>query len=213
MYMLHKKHPSMSPSGSGSSRGRGRKRSRSSDKEPPALTAADAAAWFAGRLPDDWFVEPPTVEVDRDEILVVGELPKPKVSRSKADDKDADDELDPEVAANARIAGFREDTREQRMAIADEAQRRFGRTVSWGAACGETEIHFTVANVPVMTRLHLPERQVLDTLIESGVARSRSEALAWCVNLVGKNEADWIDKLRSAMAAVEEVRDEGPASG
>lgn len=212
MQILHKhhhrinSHPTMSPPRGG---GRGRGRTRSSEKEPPALSTSDAVAWFAGRLPDDWFVEPPTVELDRDEILVVGELPMPKVARSGDDDAD-DEAIDPQVAAEARISGFREDTREARMAIADEAQRRFGRTVSWGATCGDTEARFTSANVPVMTRLHLEERQVLDTLIDAGVARSRSEALAWCVKLVGQNEAGWIDKLRTAMAAVEEARNEGP---
>ncbi len=56
----------------------------------------------------------------------------------------------------------------------------------------------------------MPERAVLDTLLDAGVARSRSEALAWCVRLVGRHEKDWIDQLREAMATVEAVRAEGP---
>jgi len=44
------------------------------------------------------------------------------------------------------------------------------------------------------------------------VARSRSEALAWCVRLVGKNEEAWIGRLREALVSVEQVRAEGPAS-
>ena len=72
------------------------------------------------------------------------------------------------------------------------------------------ERRFTVANVPVMTRLLLDERQVLDTLIDAGIARSRSEALAWCVKLVGANQAEWIDQLRDAVAGVGTVRAEGP---
>jgi hypothetical protein len=169
----------------------------------------EVEAWFAGRLPDDWFVEPPTVQIDRDEIVVIGELAEPQL---KATD-DADDTVDPEVARSARISGFREDTRDQRMRVAEEAQARWDRIVSWGASCGERHEVFTNANVPVMTRLRIDERQILDTLIDAGVARSRSEALSWCVELVGKNESDWIGKLRDAMTTVEEVRSEGPASG
>jgi hypothetical protein len=63
-----------------------------------------------------------------------------------------------------------------------------------------------------MTRLRMSERAVLDTLVDAGVARSRSEALAWCVRLVGKNEEAWIDRLREALVSVEQVRAEGPAS-
>ena len=82
--------------------------------------------------------------------------------------------------------------------------------MSWGVRCGDAERRFTVANVPVMTRLLLDERQVLDTLIDGGIARSRSEALAWCVKLVGDKQAEWIDELRQALVAVEKVRAEGP---
>jgi hypothetical protein len=63
-----------------------------------------------------------------------------------------------------------------------------------------------------MTRLRMPERRVLDTLIDAGVARSRSEALAWCVRLVGENEGEWIGRLRDAFEAVQAVRREGPAA-
>ena len=56
-------------------------------------------------------------------------------------------------------------------------------------------------------------RRVLDTLIDAGVARSRSEALAWCVRLVAQHEADWIAELRDAMSKVEEVRRRGPGGG
>jgi len=65
----------------------------------------------------------------------------------------------------------------------------------------------------VMTRLRMREREVLDTLVEAGVARSRSHALAWCVRLVGENESEWIAKLRDAMQDVAKVRAEGPGSG
>jgi hypothetical protein len=56
----------------------------------------------------------------------------------------------------------------------------------------------------------MPERAILDTLVAGGVARSRSDALAWCVRLVGMHQADWIDKLREALVKVEEARRKGP---
>jgi len=98
------------------------------------------------------------------------------------------------------------------MQIADEAERQFGRKVAWGASSGDVKRLFTTMSVPVMTRLRLPERQVLDTLVESGVARSRSDALAWCVRLVGKHEADWMQDLRDALVHVQKVRAEGPTT-
>ena len=160
--------------------------------------------WFAGRLPEGWFDGPPSVETDRDEILVVGALPDVDLGAEASTDAVA-------AARAARIERFREDTRAQRMAIADEAQHRFRRKVSWGARCGDVERHFTTVALPVMTRLRKREREVLDTLVESGVARSRSHALAWCVRLVGDNQAEWIGKLRDALGEVEKVRSEGPA--
>ncbi len=162
-------------------------------------------AWFAGRLPDGWYTGTPQVTVDDDEVLVVGTLPDLTL------DKDVSEE-DRRTAEQARVTRFREDTRDERMRIADEAQSAFGRHVSWGARVGDTDEQFTTASVPVMTRLRIDERQVLDTLIDAGVARSRSEALAWCVRLVGENEASWIADLRSAFEQVERVRAQGPSS-
>ena len=98
------------------------------------------------------------------------------------------------------------------MRIAREAERRFGRKVAWGAQAGSTREVFANLAVPVMTRLRQPERQVLDTLVDSGVARSRSEALAWCVRLVGRHTEDWLAELRAAMESVERVRRTGPAA-
>jgi len=179
-------------------RGRGR------GGAPDVPDAADAAAWFAGRLPEDWFTGAPTVTVDRDEILVVGELP--------ALTDEFDDDAARAAAESGRIARFREDTRLARMEIARQAQFRYGRAISWGASLGSTEELFTTLSAPVMTRLRQPERQVLDTLVDAGVARSRSEALAWCVKLTGQNTETWLAKLRNAMAGVEKVRAEGPDS-
>jgi hypothetical protein len=71
-------------------------------------------------------------------------------------------------------------------------------------------ILFTHIAVPVMTRLRQSERRVLDTLVDAGVARSRSDALAWCVRLVDEHADEWLAKLREAMAQVDDLRAEGP---
>jgi hypothetical protein len=159
--------------------------------------------WFAGRLPDEWFTGPATVAADREEILVVGALAEPEYPSGA-------DEAAVAAARLARIQRFREDTREQRMRIADEAENNTGRKVAWGARCGDEEKTFTTLAVPVMTRLRMRERQTLDTLVGAGVARSRSDALAWCVRLVRDHEGEWIDQLRTALVAVEEARATGP---
>jgi hypothetical protein len=196
----------MTPRAEGTPGGPARGRRRSS-QPPPSGPEQERliGAWFAGRVPGDWFEGSPRIEIDGDEILVVGSLPPPDLAPGAAEDE-------VRVAEQARIAGFREDTRTARMRIAEEAQPAFRRVVSWGAECGGSRVHFTTAGVPVMTRLRMGDRRVLDTLIDAGVARSRSEALAWCVRLVGDHEAEWIAELRDAMAAVEEVRNRGPRS-
>ena len=84
--------------------------------------------------------------------------------------------------------------------------------MSWGVTCGTVSEMFTTLSVPVMTRLRQSERRVLDTLVDAGVARSRSDALAWCVRLTGENTDAWLSRLRAALRAVEEVRDEGPSA-
>ena len=160
--------------------------------------------WFAGRLPDGWFTGAPEVRVDREEVLVVGTLAEPEVEKGAGGDAVA-------AARVARIKRFREDTRDERMRIADEAEHLFGRTVAWGAGCGDVRRVFTSLALPVMTRLRMDDRAVLDTLVDANVARSRSEALAWCVRLVGRHEGDWIRQLRDALTKVEQVRGDGPA--
>jgi len=159
--------------------------------------AKDAASWFAGRIPDEWFTGDLSVTVDRDEITVIGELPAPG--------------SDEAAAAEGRITRWREDTRGQRMKIADEAQAKYGRSVAWGAKIGATGRLFTHLAVPAMTRLGQSERQVLDTLVDAGVARSRSEALAWCVHLVGEHTDEWLSGLREALSEVERLRGQGPS--
>jgi hypothetical protein len=159
--------------------------------------------WFAGRLPADWFTDPVEVTTDRDEILVMGTIAPPELS--------ADDAAEVRSSAvAARIGGFREDTRARRMKIADEAQHRFGRTVSWGVVCDDQRVAFTTLSVPAMTRLRQRERRVLDTLVDAGVARSRSHALAWCVRLVADRQDEWLRDLRDALTKVEQVRADGP---
>ncbi len=167
------------------------------------MTEAQLAAWFAGRVPEGWFTGPPAVTTDRDEILVVGTLAEPEV----AADADA---AARQAARRARMQGYREDTRQARMRIADEGEARFGRKVAWGARCGDQEAVFTTLSVPVMTRLRMGERRALDTLVDAGDARSRSDALAWCVRLVREHQGEWIDQLREALTHVEAVRAEGP---
>jgi hypothetical protein len=162
--------------------------------------------WFAGRLPDGWFTGPPEVTYDREEILVVGALPEPELGA------DLDDEART-AARLARVESFREETRAARMRVADAAEQKFGRKVAWGVRCGGDHVVFTSLSVPVMTRLRMDERAVLDTLVEASVARSRSEALAWCVRLVRDHEADWIEQLREALAHVDEARAAGPEPG
>ena len=79
-----------------------------------------------------------------------------------------------------------------------------------GAECGDLRVLFTTVSVPAMTRLRMPERRVLDTLVDAGVARSRSHALAWCVRLVAEKQDEWLKDLRDALTHVEKVRGEGP---
>jgi hypothetical protein len=154
-------------------------------------------------LPEDWFVGAPSVTVDREEIVVIGELATPEVPADA-------DETAKRSAALGRIGRYREQTREPRIQIADEAEARYGRKIAWGAAIGDTQVLFTHLAVPVMTRLRQDERRVLDTLVDAGVARSRSEALSWCVKLVGEHTDEWLANLRAAMSEVDKVRSEGP---
>jgi hypothetical protein len=175
--------------------------------------SAEVQAWFAGRLPDDWFTEPAEVIVDREEITVVGTLPAPEAGPADGEGGEGgtNGAEATRAAAEGRIKRFREQTREQRIEIAREAEHRFRRKVAWGARCaGEGEM-FTTLSVPVMTRLRQSERRVLDTLVDAGVARSRSDALAWCVRLTGEHADAWLAELRDALRRVEEVRSQGPA--
>ena len=179
----------------GGPEGRGRRGGWQDADLPPADDAAD---WFRGRLPEGWFSEI-DVRTDREEITVMGTL-----SDEQAEGADG-------AAAEGRIGRFRSETKAERIEIALEAQARYQRKVSWGVRLGDTEALFTHVAAPVMTRLRQPERQVLDTLVDAGVARSRSDALAWSVRLVGEHADEWLGQLRDAMAEVDKLRGEGPA--
>jgi hypothetical protein len=182
-------------------RGRGRGGWGPGGGGEPLPATDDLAAWLAGRLPDEWVAAaPPATTVDRDEILVVLTLPPVEAGDGQR------------AAEEGRVNRFREETRDARVRVAQEAEARYGRKVAWGVTVGETTALFTALSVPVMTRLRQPERQVLDTLVDAGVARSRSDALAWCVRLVGRHQEEWIASLREALVAVEEARAQGPES-
>jgi hypothetical protein len=204
----------------------------STEQQSKAGNVSDQVhGWFLGRLPDGWFTGPVQVLVDREEITVIGTLPA--VSGSQAETVSgtgsaagdaagadagesgegesgttADAGLDAMVAGRSRR--FREETREARIEIAREAESLFSRKVSWGVMCEDRKVMFTTLSVPVMTRLRQAERRVLDTLVDAGVARSRSDALAWCVRLVGQHEDAWLADLREALRRVEHVRADGP---
>ena len=188
---------------------------RTEQGEAAADTAAQIRGWCLGRLPDGWFTGPPEVIVDREEITVIGQLPpsaegEPGPAGEEGAGGSGEGEADAVAAGRSRR--FREETREARIGIAREAERRFGRKVSWGVVSEGRKVMFTTVSVPVMTRLRQAERRVLDTLVEAGVARSRSDALAWCVRLVGEHEDSWLSALRDALRQVEQVRAEGPRS-
>jgi hypothetical protein len=186
-------------------RGRGMRGRWMHGHENAEFSEEDVVGWFTGRLPQDWYSGSPDITFDRDEVLVVGTLPDVSMGENPSPATLA-------AARAGRIKQHREDTREARMRIDREAQHRFGKKVSWGAVCGDVHELFTTVALPVMTRLRMPERQVLDTLVESGVARSRAHALAWCVRLVGEHQAEWIESLRHALSNVEKARSEGPTT-
>jgi hypothetical protein len=161
--------------------------------------------WFTGRVPQAWQQDPVDVVVDREEIIV-------RLTLTDVDLPDKTPAAEADEARAGRTKAFREETRENRMVIAREAEHRFERKVSWQVTLGGRTELFTHVSAPVMTRLRQPQRQVLDTLVDAGVARSRSEALGWCVRLVAQHENDWLSELRTAMSGVADVRAQGPAA-
>jgi len=165
----------------------------------------EVARWFAASLPSDLYGGPLEVRVDREEVLLVGPVAEPQLPEGTSPGVRT-------AACTAEVHRFREATRETRTKVAVEAEHLFGRKVSWGATCGPVQVLFTSLSVPVMTRLRLTEREVLDVLVDASIARSRSEALAWCVRLVGQHEGEWLSELQEALSHVAKVRTAGPRS-
>ena len=169
--------------------------------------------WFAGRLPEAWRRTPADVTVDREEITVI--LTQPDVETGALGEGSGEGtglRRARRGPGRTDAAAFREETREQRMEIAREAQHRFERKVSGESASARATRRPRAVDPrlrPGDARLRQPQRRVLDTLVESGVARSRSDALAWCVRLVGQHEGDWLAELREAMESVADVRGAG----
>jgi hypothetical protein len=167
------------------------------------------AGWFAGRLPAEWQAAPADITIDREELTVRLTIPDVELG-------DDASEVTRSEARAGRAKAFREETRTKRMEIAREAEHRYDAKVSWGVTLGHgDEQHselWTHVAAPVMTRLRQPQRLVLDTLVDAGVARSRSDALAWCVRLVGQHADEWLGELREAMQSVADVRSKGPAA-
>lgn len=160
---------------------------------------SEIQGWLSGRIPAEWEATVAALQMDEHEVLLTLRL------------KDVENvEGDLEAARLGRIQQFRESTRDARIQISQEAQRKFTKVISWGAECGDTRQLFTHLALPVMTRLRLSEREVLDALVSAGIARSRAHALAWCVALVRQHQGDWLQELREAMESVERVRAEGP---
>src|ERR1700727_1612621 len=168
-----------------------------------AVPGDEVRGWFAGRLPAGWFTGAPEVLVDREEITVVGPLGDPDLGADASPAAQA-------AEVDGRARRFREETRDNRIEIAREAEVKFSRKVSWGVICAGRKVMFTTLTVPVMTRLRQSERRVLDTLVDAGVARTRRDALAWCVRLTGEHADAWLAELRDALRRVEEVREQGP---
>ena len=173
--------------------------------EKHVSTVERLRGWFTGRMPAEWLDGALEVKLDREEITVIVPIAAPQTAEGASDAEQA-------AAWDGRSRRFREETRQHRIEIAQEAEHAYGRKVSWGVRSGDRAIMFTTFSVPVMTRLRQPERLVLDTLVDAGVARSRSDALAWCVRLVGEHEDAWLGELREALQRVEQIRAEGPRS-
>ena len=173
--------------------------------EQHASTVERLRGWFTGRMPEEWLDGALEVKLDREEITVIVPIAVPQTTEGASEAENA-------AAWEGRSRRFREETRQHRVEIAREAEHTYGRKVSWGVSAAERVVMFTTFSVPVMTRLRQNERRVLDTLVDAGVARSRSDALAWCVRLVGEHEDAWLGDLRQALQRVEEIRAEGPRS-
>ena len=168
-----------------------------------AASTNEITGWVSGALPPDLYQGPPSIDVDVDEILVVGDVGAPEVPEGL-------DAQGTTAAEQARIARFREETRDRRIAVARQAEARYGRPISWGATAGATTERFTSVHARIATRLGLDHRKVLDRLVAAGIAKSRGQALAWCVDLVQKNEEAWLTRLKEALDTLGQTAADSP---
>ncbi len=99
-------------------------------------STARLEGWFAGRLPDEWFTGPPTVTRIARRSSWWARSPNRTIPTAPT-------RLPSPRPAGPVIQRFREETREQRMRIADEAEIGTGRKVAWGARCGDEQKTFT----------------------------------------------------------------------
>ena len=116
----HERYGRLAPEDGRRGRGPGGGRGRMHESEVPSAEGVDG--FFAGRLPDAWGT--PEVRVDRDEITVLVTIEAPAAEGSEADVA---------AAEQGRISRWREETRDERVQIAREAEHRYGRKVAWGA--------------------------------------------------------------------------------
>ena len=164
---------------------------------------AHVVAWFAGRLPDEWTAAgEPELTVDREEVTVVITIAEPEL----ADDADGPTRAEAVAGASAGSARTPRATHRDRprgrapvrtKGCVGRAGRRPDRAVHSSRRPG----HDPVASARTTCARH-PRR--------AGVARSRADALAWCVRLVGQHTDDWLAKSRAAIADVERLHAEGP---
>ena len=84
--------------------------------------------------------------VDREEITVIGRIPAPRLAEGASD-------AEREAAVQGRIQEFRERTRQARIEVAQEAEHRFRRKVSWGVECGGERALFTHSTMHTLASL------------------------------------------------------------
>ncbi len=140
------------------------------------------------------YPEPVEASIVDGELLIMGRLP-------------VEGEVAEEDARN-RINQHREESRPQRVDLAQELQRLTGLPVAWGVRYGQVTAYFSSLRVPVMTRLGRAERDVLDTLIRGGIARNRSQAVNWAIQAFARGQRDWLRQMREAVNSLSNIREQ-----
>ena len=134
-----------------------------------ATNEAEVRGWFAGRLPQDWTLQSPQVTVDREEITVLVTLAAPETGPDAG-------EVERESAAAGRAKAWREQTREERMRLADEAEHRFARKLAWGVVIEtrrELFTHLAVAEVPALKQAGIVDKGMIPK-VDSAVTAVRA---------------------------------------